>query len=156
MGCDDLMDQRTAYYRLDCKSSVRFYQGGFYLKPPSFYLRIFFDLTGIACVNSYTVQNIRETLTSRIFQTVRSFSQRILFNGIKVDNGMFRHHDQIQSSSSDCDGSHLLEFQQTRKRCVYCASNGKEKRTYETDIASEAPSCLVKDRKTILGYIHAI
>ena len=41
-------------------------------------------------------------------------------------------------------------------RDVYCTSNGKEKRTYETDIASEAPSCLVKDRKTILGYIHAI
>ena len=39
----DLVDLRTAAYLLDRKSSVRFY------------LRIFFDLMGIACVNSYPI-----------------------------------------------------------------------------------------------------
>ena len=43
----DLMDQRTAAYRLDRKSSVRFY------------LRIFFDLMDIACVNSYLIYNMK-------------------------------------------------------------------------------------------------
>ena len=38
----DLVDQRTAAYHLDRKSSIRFY------------LRIFFDLINIACANSYT------------------------------------------------------------------------------------------------------
>ena len=39
----DLVDLRTAAYLLDRKSSVRFY------------LRIFFDLMDIACVNSYLI-----------------------------------------------------------------------------------------------------
>ena len=41
------MDQRTAAYRLDWKSSVRFY------------LRIFFDLMDIARVNSYLIYNMK-------------------------------------------------------------------------------------------------
>ena len=47
MGTVDLMDQRTAAYCLDRKSSVRFY------------LRIFFDLMDIACVNSYLIYNMK-------------------------------------------------------------------------------------------------
>ena len=47
MGGVDPMDQRTAAYRLDRKLSVRFY------------LRIFFDLKDIACVNSYLTYNMR-------------------------------------------------------------------------------------------------
>ena len=47
MGGVDPMDQRTAAYRLDRKLSVRFY------------LRIFFDLIDIACVNSYLIYNMR-------------------------------------------------------------------------------------------------
>ena len=43
----DLMDQRTAAYCLDRKSFVRFY------------LRIFFDLMDIACVNSYLIYNMK-------------------------------------------------------------------------------------------------
>ena len=41
------MDQRTATYRLDQKSSVRYY------------LHIFFDLIDIACVNSYLIYNMK-------------------------------------------------------------------------------------------------
>ena len=41
------MDQHTAAYRLDGKSSVRFY------------LRIVFDLMDIACINSYLIYNIK-------------------------------------------------------------------------------------------------
>ena len=47
MGGIDLMDQSTAAYCLDRKSSVRFY------------LRIFFDLMDIACVNSYLIYNMK-------------------------------------------------------------------------------------------------
>ena len=43
----DLMDQRTATYCLDRKSSVRFY------------LCIFFDLMNIACINSYLIYNMK-------------------------------------------------------------------------------------------------
>ena len=46
-GGVDLMDQHTAAYRLDGKSSVRFY------------LHIFFDLMDIACVNSYITYKMK-------------------------------------------------------------------------------------------------
>ena len=46
MGGVDFMDQRNAAYRLDRKSSVRFY------------LHNFFDLMDIACVNSYLIYNM--------------------------------------------------------------------------------------------------
>ena len=41
------MEQRSAAYRLDRKSSVRFYP------------RIFFDLMDIACLNSYLIYNMK-------------------------------------------------------------------------------------------------
>ena len=47
MGGVDLMDKRTAAYRLDRKSSV------------IFYLRIFFDLMGVAFANSYLIYNMK-------------------------------------------------------------------------------------------------
>ena len=47
MGGVDLMDQQTAAYWLDCKSSVQLY------------LRIFFDLLDTACANSFLVYNIK-------------------------------------------------------------------------------------------------
>ena len=47
MGGVDLINQRTAAYRLDRKSSV------------SFYLHIFFDLMDIACVISYLIYNMK-------------------------------------------------------------------------------------------------
>ena len=47
MGGVDLIDQRTASFRLDPKSSVRFY------------IRIFFNLMDIAYVNSYLIYNIK-------------------------------------------------------------------------------------------------
>ena len=47
IGGVDVMDQRIATYHLDRKSSVRFY------------LRIFFDLMDILCVNSYLIYNMK-------------------------------------------------------------------------------------------------
>ena len=55
MGGVDLMDQRTAAYCLDRKSSVRFY------------LRIFFDLMDIAGVNSYLIYNMKHPNKLSVF-----------------------------------------------------------------------------------------
>ena len=60
MGGFDFIDQTAASYRLDCKSSVRFYH------------RIFFHLIDIACANSNIVYNMRnpEKLTPLDFKIV--------------------------------------------------------------------------------------
>ena len=49
MGGVDILDQKTATYRLDRKSS-----GGRY------YLRLFFDLMDIACVNAHIVTTLMD------------------------------------------------------------------------------------------------
>ena len=59
----DLMNQRTAAYRLDRKSSVRFS------------LHIFFDLMDIAIVSSYLIYNMN-TLKSCLSLITRLFSQK--------------------------------------------------------------------------------
>ena len=61
----DLMDQRTAAYHLDWKSSVRFYH------------RIFFDLVDIACFNSYSFITW-SILTSCLSLITRLLSQKNL------------------------------------------------------------------------------
>ena len=57
------MDQRTAAYRLDRKSSVRFS------------LHIFFDLMDIEIVSSYLIYNMN-TLKSCLSLITRLFSQK--------------------------------------------------------------------------------
>ena len=53
---------------------------------------------------------------------------------------------KIESSSSNCYGSHPPESQQTRKRCSFYTSNGKENRIYVACMTCEVPLFLVKDR----------
>ena len=98
-----------------------------------FCLRIFFDLMDSAYVNGYIVYNMRNLgkLTPLDFKIV------VAKNLIQWHQGQKRaalssrlNKRKIQSSSSNCDSNHLPEFQQTKKRCVYCASKRKENRKF--------------------------
>ena len=117
MGGVDPMDQRTAAYRLDRKSSVRFY------------LCIFFDLMDIACVNSYLIYNMKHP--NKLF---------LLDYKIVVAKNLIQHHQGLkravpmsrpskrknQPESIDNHGGHLPDYQTMRKRCAYCAMEGKK------------------------------
>ena len=101
MGGVDFMDQRTAVYQLDRKSSVRFY------------LRMFLDLLDIVCVNSFLVSNMKHPKQSTLldYKTV-------------IANNLIRCHQSCQravllsrpskrkstSVASNDHGSHLPEF----------------------------------------------
>ena len=101
MGGVDFMDQRTAVYQLDRKSSVRFY------------LRMFFDLLDIACVNSFLVYNMKHPKQSTL-----------LDYKIVIAKNLIRYHQICQravplsrpskrkstSVASNDHGSHLAEF----------------------------------------------
>ena len=63
MGGVDLLDQRTAPYRLDRKSSV------------IFYLRNFFDLMDIAFVNSYLIYN---KMSKKLFNQLSLLDYKIV------------------------------------------------------------------------------
>ena len=149
MGAVDLLDQRTAAYRLDHKSSVHFY------------LRIFFDLLDFACVNSFPVYNMKhpKQLT-------------LLDYKIAIAKNLIRWHQSRQrvvplsrprkrkstSVASNAHGGHLPEFQSMRKRCAYCAKEGKENRTFVVCLVCDIPLCLVKDRNCFFkaSFVNSI
>ena len=138
MGEMDLMDQQTAAYQLDRKSSVRFY------------LRIFFDLLDIACVNSFLVYKMKY------------LKQLILLDcKIVIAKNLIRWHQsrqrdvplsrpskrKITSVASNDHGDHLPELQPTQKRCTYFLKEGKENRTLIGCLACDISLCLVNDRR---------
>ena len=100
----------------------------------------------IACVNSYIVYSIgnpnKLTLLDFKIVVAKNLNQRHQGRQRAVPSSR-PNKRKILSSSYNCDSSHLPEFQQTGKRCVYCASNGKENRTCVTCMACETPLCLV-------------
>ena len=117
MGGVDLMDQRTAAYRLDRKSSARFY------------LHIFFDLMDIACVNSYLIYNMKHPnkLSLLYYEILVAESQIQYHQGQKRAVPMSRPSKRKnQPESIDNHGGHLPDYQTMRKRCAYCAMEGKK------------------------------
>ena len=121
MGGVDLMNQRTAAYRLDRKSSV------------NFYLRIFFVLMDIACVSSYLIYNMKHPNELSLLD----------FKIVVAKNLIQYHQDRKrvvpmskpskrnnQPELIDNHGEHLPDYQTMRKRCAYCVMEGKENRTF--------------------------
>ena len=116
-GGVDRTDQRKAAYRLDRKSSVRFY------------LRIFFDLMDIACVNSYLIYNMKHPnkLSLLDYKIVVAKNLVQYHQGRKRAVPMSRpSKKKNQPESIDNHGGHLPDYQTMRKRCAYCAMEGKK------------------------------
>ena len=115
MGRIDLMDQRTATYRLDWKSSVRFY------------VRIFFDLMDIACVNSYLIYNMKHP--NKLF--LLDYKIVIAKNLIQYHQGRKRavpmsrpFKRKNRPESIENHGGNLPDYQTMRTRCACCANGG--------------------------------
>ena len=128
--------QRTAAYRLDRKSSVRFY------------LRIFFDLMDIACVNSYLIYNIKHPNKLSLLDYKIIVAKNLIqyHQGRKRAEAMSRPSKRKkQPESIDYHGRHLPDYQTMRKRYAYCAMEGKENRTFVICLACNIPLCLVKE-----------
>ena len=137
VGGVDLIDQRTAAYRLDRKSSV------------GIYFCIFFHLMDIACVNSYLIYNMKHPnklplLDYKIF---------VAKNLIEYHQGQRRAVPKSRPSnrknrpeSIDIHGGDFPDYQTTRKQCPYYAVEGKENRIFVICLPCNIPLCLVKER----------
>ena len=137
MGGVDLIDQRTASFRLDPKSSV------------TFYIRIFFNLMDIAYVNSYLIYNIKHPNKLSLFDYKIVCAKNLIqyYQGRKRAVPMPRlSKRKNQPESIDNHGEQLPDYQTLRKRCAYCAMKGKENRTFVICLACNIPLCLVKER----------
>ena len=131
------MGQRTATYRLDRKSSVRFD------------LRIFFDLMDIECVKSYLIYNMKHPNKFSLID----YKIVIAKNLIQYHQGWKRAVPMSRSSkrknqpeSIDNHGEHLPDYQMMQKRCAYYAMEAKENRTFVICLTRNIPLCLVKER----------
>ena len=51
-----------------------------------------------------------------------------------------------QPESTNNHGGYLPDYQTMRRRCTYCAMEGKESRTFVICLACSIPLCLVKER----------
>ena len=137
MGGVALMDQRTAPYRLDQKSSVRFY------------FHIFFDLMDITCVNSYLIYRMKHPNKLSLLDYKIVVAKNLIQyrqdrkRAVPMSRPSKRKN---QPESIDNHGGHLPDYQTMRKRCLYCAMEGKENRTFVICLACNIPLCLVKER----------
>ena len=130
MGGVDFMDQRTAVYQLDRKSSVRFY------------LRMFFDLLDIACVNSFLVYNMKHPKQSTLLD-YKIVIAKNLFDAIKVVKELSCYQDQVKER--------VLQLQAMTTVAIYQSfsqheKEGKGNRTFVACLACDIPLCLVKNR----------
>ena len=115
----------------------------------------FFDLMDIACVNSYLIYSMRH-LNSFSFLDYKIV---IAKNLIQYNQDRKRAVPMLrpckkknQPESIDNHGGHLPDYQTIRKRCVYCAMESKENRTFIIFLPCNIPLCLVKERNCFQRY----
>ena len=116
--------------------------------PVRFYLRIFFDLMNIACVNSQLIYNIKHPnkLSALDYKIVVAKNLIQYHQGQKMVVPMSRRSKRkYQPKSIDNHRRHLPDYQTMRKRCMYCVMEGKENRTFVICLACNIPLYLVKE-----------
>ena len=119
MGGADLLNQKTAAYKLDCNSS-----GGRY------YLRLFFDLMDISVVNLYMIYKELNPKGMELldFKIVLAKSLGGTYNSRSRNTPA--SHVSRQEVLPVRVPLHLPVLQQTRGRCRYCYTGGIENETY--------------------------
>ena len=120
----DLLDQRTAAYRLNWKSSVRFY------------LHIFFDLMDIACASSYLIYNMKHPkelslLPKNLIQHHQDWERKVPMSRLSTKKN--------QPESIDKHGGHLPDHQKMWKQGAYYSKAFKENRTFVIGLARNIP-----------------
>ena len=140
MGGVALMDQRTAPYRLDQKSSFRFY------------FHIFFDLMDITCVNSYLIYRMKHPNKLSLLDYKIVVAKNLIQNhqdrkrAVPMSRPSKRKN---QSESIDNHRGNLPDYQIMRKWCAYCAMEGKANRKIVISLACNILLCLVMGKNCL-------
>ena len=137
MGCVDLIYQRAAFIHLDRKSTIRFYQP------------ISFNLTAVACANSYIVYNTVHSndLTLLNFKTIVSlyligrYTSRSRAPPDGKTGSKRKYQYQFEQGNLP---PHLPEFQNIRRQCEYCYKEGIDLKTYAKCTECGIFLCLIK------------
>ena len=145
MGGVDLVDQRTATYHLDRKSSVRFY------------LRIFFDLMDVTCANSYIVYNMLQPggitlLNFKIAIATHLIGRYNSRNRAYPENNTLEKRKYRYQFQPEDIPLHLPEFAATRKQCKFCSNGDLDNKTFVECKTCGVHLCMVKERNCFKNY----
>lgn len=148
MGGIDLMDQRKVCYEVDRKAKIKYY------------LRLFFDLLDIALNNAYVIymkfheaQRVEGSHLSSI-----EYRQQIARNLISNYTGRQRSRPSVVTSEKQRFGrkrilpAHNMQKAEKMKRCVNCAKNRKENRTYNICTMCDVHLCFTTKRNCFAEY----
>ena len=121
MGGVDLLDQRTAAYRLDRKSTMRSYP------------RIFFDLMDISMVNAYLAYSklTHNPMTLLDFKigVAKSMVGIYCSRQRNAPNNRSNRRDSLQPPPPTTVPQHLPVVMSVRQRCTYCSKEGQENKS---------------------------
>ena len=143
MGGVDLMDQLQSVYRLDRRSKFRFY------------LRLFFDLFDVACVNSYIIYTNfgNKELRLKDYKLLIASNMIGLFVSRKISFPNSRPSKRSRQSLQGPDPpSHMPIFLETRHRCTVCSSKGIESRTFISCSTCNVSLCFLKDKNCFAEF----
>ena len=122
MGGVDLLDQRTASYRLDRKSRTRFY------------LRLIFDILDMSCVNAFIAYNTLNPNVMSFLDVKISVGKAMIgvYTNRERNPPSYRStkNDRLSSASMPAQlPQHIPTFGAKRQRCYYCRNEGVESKT---------------------------
>ena len=143
MGGADIMNQKTAPYRLDPKAKYRFY------------LKMFFDLIDVALVNNHivytTFANDISLLNFKI-SVAKALSGRCSNRKISFPNSRSSKRKSHEPSMPREVPTHMREFQEKQMRCHYRKNEGSDHKTFVSCEACDLHLCLTKDRNCFLNH----
>lgn len=147
MGGVDLMDQRCAAYHLDRKSS-----GGRY------YLRLFFYLMDIACVNAHIIFKTLDPKGMDLLDFKQVVARGMIGDYNCRQRNPMSHRVSKRSMAPAGVPLHLPEITANRGKCRYCYDEGKENKTFIKCNTCGEHLCLVtglSQRNCFLKYHSA-
>ena len=121
MGGVDVINQKKAAYRLDCKSKFRFY------------LRMFLDLIGIAILNSHMVYTkLGKSISLLDFKTVVAKSLIGRYSNRQRSFLLSRKskRNALESSLPKEIPTHMPEFNEKPMRCNFCKNEGADRKIH--------------------------
>ena len=121
MGGVDLMDQKKVSYEVDRRSRIKYY------------LRPFHDILDIAINNAYILyQKLNPGTKIKSLDFRRSVARGLVGTFTSRKHGLHSYTSKKRCTDSPAGGlpvSHLPEMTESRKRCKFCSTNGRENRT---------------------------
>ena len=114
-----------------------------------FYLRLFFDLLDVACVNAFIVCERLENTELMLKDFKLLIAERMIgsFGSRKNSLPLSRSSKRSRKYFPGPDPpSHLLIFLESRHRCTVYSKKGQESRTFASCSTCSVWSCFLKDK----------